>query len=266
MQLHIQMYLVFSSTTRGELPHKRRNSDKFDFTLLTKRMWRAFIILYAAYILAKKWEIRETCLRFCSWQTAELGLHSWQPALVSIHVSTPPPSPVQHYAFQPNPRASDTSIIREEEGGREKGKLAPADLSLHLAPSSSPLLLKGSSERSVSLSPIYKGGKCQLRSSRLQCWNRGNCVAPNFMFFTLYMGFPCGSAGKKIHLQCGRPRFDPWVGKIPWRRKWLPTPVLWPGEFNGLYSPWGCKESDTTEWLLLTLYISDSLKMVRVKR
>ena len=43
----------------------------------------------------------------------------------------------------------------------------------------------------------------------------------------------------KIYLQCGRPRFDPWVGKIPWRRGRLPTPVFWPGEFHGLYSPWG---------------------------
>ena len=40
-----------------------------------------------------------------------------------------------------------------------------------------------------------------------------------------------------------------WVGKIPWRREWLPTPVFWPGEFHGLYSPWGRKESDTTERL-----------------
>ena len=31
--------------------------------------------------------------------------------------------------------------------------------------------------------------------------------------------------------QCGRPVFDPWVGKIPWRRERLPTPVFWPGEF-----------------------------------
>ena len=29
----------------------------------------------------------------------------------------------------------------------------------------------------------------------------------------------------------------------------LPTPVFWPGEFHALYSPWGCKESDTTEQL-----------------
>ena len=41
-----------------------------------------------------------------------------------------------------------------------------------------------------------------------------------------------------------------WVGKIPWRR--LPLPVFWPGEFHGLYSPWSCKELNTTEWLSLT--------------
>ena len=38
-----------------------------------------------------------------------------------------------------------------------------------------------------------------------------------------------------------------------WRRERLPTPVFWPGEFRGLYSPWGPKESDTTEWLSLFL-------------
>ena len=49
-------------------------------------------------------------------------------------------------------------------------------------------------------------------------------------------------------------RFDPWVGKIPWRRKWQPTPLFLPGKSHGLrilvgYSPWGLKELDTTEWL-----------------
>ena len=58
-------------------------------------------------------------------------------------------------------------------------------------------------------------------------------------------------------LQCGRPGFDPWVGKIPWRRQWLPTPVSLPGEFQGLrslvgYSPWGHKELDMTEQLIVT--------------
>ena len=43
----------------------------------------------------------------------------------------------------------------------------------------------------------------------------------------------------------------PWVGKIPWRREWLLTPLFWLGEFHGIYSPWDCKELYTTEWLSL---------------
>ena len=38
---------------------------------------------------------------------------------------------------------------------------------------------------------------------------------------------------KRICLQCGRPRFDPRVRKILWRREWLPTPVFLPREFHG---------------------------------
>ena len=69
-------------------------------------------------------------------------------------------------------------------------------------------------------------------------------------------GFPCGSASKRICLQC-RPEFDPWIGKIPWRRERLPTPVFLSGEFHGqrrlvVYSPWGHKESDTSEQLTHT--------------
>ena len=53
-------------------------------------------------------------------------------------------------------------------------------------------------------------------------------------------------------------RLDPWVRKIPWRREWLYTPIFLPGEFNRQrslvgYSPWGHKESDTTEQLRLSL-------------
>ena len=47
----------------------------------------------------------------------------------------------------------------------------------------------------------------------------------------------------------------PWVRslgwEVPWRRERLPTPVFWLREFHGLYSPWGCKEFDTTEQLSL---------------
>ena len=59
------------------------------------------------------------------------------------------------------------------------------------------------------------------------------------------MGFPCGSAGKES-APCRRLGFDPWVGKIPWRRERLPTPVSWPGEFHGWYIH-GVKKSQT--WL-----------------
>ena len=47
--------------------------------------------------------------------------------------------------------------------------------------------------------------------------------------------------------------FNPWVGKVPWRRERQPTPVFWPGESHELCSPQGHKESDTTEKLSLTL-------------
>ena len=57
--------------------------------------------------------------------------------------------------------------------------------------------------------------------------------------------------------RCKRHRVCPWVGKIPWRRAWLPTPVFLPGESHGQgslagYSPPGRKESDTTERLHFT--------------
>ena len=39
-------------------------------------------------------------------------------------------------------------------------------------------------------------------------------------------------------LQCGKPGFDPRVGKIPWRRERLPTPIFWPGEFHGVRHNW----------------------------
>ena len=54
-------------------------------------------------------------------------------------------------------------------------------------------------------------------------------------------GLPLWLNCYRICLQCTRPGFDPWAGKIPWRR--IPTPVFWPREFHSLYSPWGRKES-----------------------
>ena len=44
----------------------------------------------------------------------------------------------------------------------------------------------------------------------------------------------------------GDPSLIPGLGRSLEKER-LPTPIFWPGEFHGLYSPWGCKESDTTE-------------------
>ena len=85
----------------------------------------------------------------------------------------------------------------------------------------------------------------------------------NFPFklsFAKFYGLPCDSVGKESAcnardcLQCRRPRFDPWIRKIPWRRKWQASPGSLPRKSHGQrslvgYSSWDCKESDTTEQL-----------------
>ena len=62
----------------------------------------------------------------------------------------------------------------------------------------------------------------------------------------------------RICPHCKRPRVNPWVRKIPWRRKWQLTAVFVPGKFHGQRSlmdcsPWDHKESDMTERLTLPL-------------
>ena len=69
--------------------------------------------------------------------------------------------------------------------------------------------------------------------------------------------------------RCMRYGFDPWVGKIPWRRAWQPTLVFLPGESHGQrsqagYSPWGHKESDTTEQV--SMHITCQCSIVYITR
>ena len=64
----------------------------------------------------------------------------------------------------------------------------------------------------------------------------------------MHIVLPWWLSGKESTCQCRRRKFDPWVGKIPWRWKWQPTPVFLPGESHGQrslagYSPWGHRES-----------------------
>ena len=60
------------------------------------------------------------------------------------------------------------------------------------------------------------------------------------------MGFPPSSVGKESACNAGDLGFNSWVGKIPWRRKWQPTPVFLSGKPHGQkslagYSSWGCR-------------------------
>ena len=82
-----------------------------------------------------------------------------------------------------------------------------------------------------------------------------------------FLGFPGSSDGKASVCNEGDlgliPGFDPWVGNIPWRRKWQPTPVSLPGESRGRrslvgYGPQGHKESDTTKRLQFSYTIGNS--------
>ena len=91
------------------------------------------------------------------------------------------------------------------------------------------------------------------RSFALQCFNNGISF-----FLCRHNGLPRWHSGKESIYQYRRQRggrygFDPWVGKIPWSRKWQPMPVLLPGKHHGQrslagHSPWDCSESDMTTW------------------
>ena len=83
-------------------------------------------------------------------------------------------------------------------------------------------------------------------------------------------GFPGGTSGKESVFQCRRHKrhtFDPGVGKMPWSKKWQPTPVFMPGKFHGQrslagYNPRGCRESDMTEQLSVhALWIPTSISL-----
>ena len=76
-------------------------------------------------------------------------------------------------------------------------------------------------------------------------WRRDRLPTP------VFLGFPCGSAGKE--------------SKSPCRRERLPIPIFWPGEFHGLYGPWGCKESDMTERLSLSHFLLAFSNLVLLK-
>ena len=92
-----------------------------------------------------------------------------------------------------------------------------------------------------------KEKKCSLKVTHLTDSQNISCIYH-------YSGFPGGAIGKESAYRCRRHKRVGLIfgsGKIPWRRKWQPTPVFLPGESHGQrsllgYSTWGCKKSDVT--------------------
>ena len=115
--------------------------------------------------------------------------------------------------------------------------------------------MKVKSEREVAQSypTLSDPMDCSLQAppsmgfSRQVCWSGGPLPSPRRWY-----------RGGEFTCQSRSCSFNPWVRKIPWRKTWQPTPVFLPGEFHGQrslegYSPWGHKESDTTERAFFTL-------------
>ena len=90
--------------------------------------------------------------------------------------------------------------------------------------------------------------------------NKSTCV-----LIWVATGLPRWYSGKVNQCRkCRKGEFDPWVGKIPWRRKWQPTPVLLPGKSHGQSSlvgcgPWGRKKLGMTEHMSNQLPSTGSL-------
>ena len=106
----------------------------------------------------------------------------------------------------------------------------------------------GSPHNSVDKESIHSAGDCSLIPGS------GRSTGEGIRYLLQY---PWASV--TAHLVKNSPAmWEIWVQSLDWedpleKGKATHTPVFWPGEFQGLYSPWCCKELDTTEWISLSL-------------
>ena len=132
----------------------------------------------------------------------------------------------------------------------DSGFCALCPLPLHLGPQ-----LWGKGGRSGPCSPALFVPADSMDESIRAPLLPGLPSLPYKMSSSLFPSFPGGTNGKEPVHQCRRHKrrgYNPWVGKIPWKRAWKPTPVVLPGESHGQTSlvgdnPWGHKEADMTE-------------------
>ena len=115
------------------------------------------------------------------------------------------------------------------------------------------VLIMGKSVRWV----VSIGNRPQPEDSCWPVWDMSQFLVAFGFCYDVMQGFPGGTSGKEYACQDRRHKrlgFNPWIGKIPWRKKWQPTPLFLPGESHRQRSlvgcrPFGCKELDMTERL-----------------
>ena len=104
---------------------------------------------------------------------------------------------------------------------------------------------------------LEEGVECTALAKVLSGWMyeiKVNVTSQKDSELFQHFGGPSGKEPRGQYRRYGRRRFNPWVGKMPWRRAWQPTPVFLlenpmdGGAWQG-YIPWGPKEADTTERL-----------------
>ena len=98
------------------------------------------------------------------------------------------------------------------------------------------------------------GMDCRVLLQGIFPTQRSNPVFAGGGFFAT-----CGSVGKESACNVGDLSSVPGLGRFPWRRERLPTPMFWPGEFHEPYSSWGHKELDMTEQLSVFIILLDCL-------
>ena len=88
------------------------------------------------------------------------------------------------------------------------------------------------------------------------------------LYTTHRIGLPWQLRWWRICLQCRRPGFNPWVGKVPWRREWPPTQIFLPGEFHGQRSLVGYRAciANRHDWATITFTFIHSAKFIFFKK
>jgi len=115
---------------------------------------------------------------------------------------------------------SEKEIVVSHQRQSDAKESSDLELDLNTNPGFKQIILT-----SLSFSLLIYNHKCKVILQFL--------VHSKYSINTSLLGLSWWLRWSRFCLQCGKPRFHPWVGKITWRRAWQSIPVFWPGEFQG---------------------------------